>query len=79
MTSNILSLNFDLARPAQANIQMLTTSSWIATIILQVLNELLLFSFHSNNPIYIIIHQSVSVRLYVRTLSPPTFVVRFEL
>ena len=29
--------------------------------------------------IYIIICQSLSVRVSVRTLSPPTFMVRFEL
>ena len=44
-----------------------------------------MFSFESNlnrqlaTKIYIIICQSLSVRVSVRTLSPPTFVVRFEL
>ena len=49
-----------LARPAQAKIQMLTTSSWIVTILLKsllkslVLYELLLFPFNVYNPITVI-------------------------
>ena len=46
--------------PGQAKIQMLTTSSWIVTILLKyllkslVLYELLLFPFNANNPITVI-------------------------